>query len=210
MSAVDRWSVLGMRTTRSAAELKVPDALLQAFLAIEDRRFWLHPGIDPIAIGRASWMTVSKKGRLQGGSTIPEQLVKIRWPALRGRTFRMRFVRAVAGSSLVFRLGRTTILRQYFCSVYMGRQYYGLNAASLGYFGVLRGSISPPQAVFLIERIALPNVFRPQRLCNILERPIVRCILGPAIGELPDVYGVAFGSAAARHVASIVARQIYR
>ena len=149
-------------------------------------------------------MNISHKGRLQGGSTIPEQLVKMRWPAIRHRNLGYRVLRAVVGVWLTIRMGRQSLLCDYLNEVYLGRKFFGIEAAARGYFGCCGSDISRAQALFLAERIALPNAFRPERISNMLRRPLVRGCLGANLSELPPVYEFVFGSSARYVVADIV------
>jgi membrane peptidoglycan carboxypeptidase len=175
-------------------------------LALEDKRFWLHFGVDPIAIARALLMLTRERGRLQGGSAIAEQLIKMRCPALRSRSFLGRGVRAALGICLTLSAKRSHLLRHYLDRVYFGRNFYGSSAASLGYFSVPITEVSAAHSFFLAERIALPNSFRPMRIQNILSRQIVRYVLGAEITSLPGLYGRWFGTVAEGEVQVIVRR----
>lgn len=197
-------SVFGTRTAAAASALNLHLTLLQLVLAVEDKRFWLHLGFDPAAIVRALVMILRGRGRLQGGSTIPEQLVKTYGRQFRSRTPMHRIVRCIASVALTLTTDKQSVLVQYLDSVYFGRTYFGVQSAAMGYFLTSAATLSPSQGFFLAERIALPNKFRPERVRNILSRRIVRSILGPDIQTLPSVYGERFGQIAERQVAHIL------
>jgi membrane peptidoglycan carboxypeptidase len=204
INALDRALVLGEKTRLAANALSVPVAFLQTLLAIEDRRYWLHPGIDPVAATRAIWMTFVKRGRRQGGSTLPEQLVRLRWQGMRGRTIHKRVTRSLLGVLLVAWRGRMEVLREYLDLAYLGRNYWGIDAAAKGYFGITRHELSAAQGLFLVERLALPNRFRAGRIKVVLSRSLVSEILDESIKELPGVYARAFGYEVGCQVSTVV------
>lgn len=197
-------SVRGFKTAAAANAIGVPVRLLQMILAIEDKRFWLHAGIDPIGVARALLMVSAGRGRLQGGSAIAEQLVKIRWAPLRCRTIVGRIVRASLGTVLTLTNTREELLRRYIETVYFGASFYGLQDATKGYFAMPPAEISAAHSFFLAERIALPNTFRPDRVRNVLKRQIVRAILSEDIAMLPTLYGMRFGPEAKRTMGQLV------
>ncbi|MFO0003799.1 MAG: transglycosylase domain-containing protein, partial [bacterium] len=86
----------------------VDPALVDALLALEDRRFWWHPGVDPIAVGRAAAQNVSAGRVVSGGSTLTLQLVRLLEP--RPRTLRSKAVEAVRAAQLELVLSKSQIL----------------------------------------------------------------------------------------------------
>ncbi len=138
----------------------VAHELLAAIVAIEDRRFFLHRGIDLSAIGRAALRNVEAGEVDQGGSTITQQLVKttMTGPA---RTVE----RKVEEALLALRLERThdkeRILEAYVNTVYFGRGAYGVAAAARRFFGTTPAELSLEQAALLAGVIASPGRFDP-------------------------------------------------
>ena len=136
-----------------------PD-MIAALVAIEDRRFFLHRGVDVGAIGRAAIRNVEAGEIDQGGSTITQQLVKttMTGPA---RTIDRKLEEAL----LALRLERThdkeAILERYLNTVYFGRGAYGIAAASRRFFGTEADALSLPQAALLAGVIASPSRFDP-------------------------------------------------
>lgn len=173
-----------------------PSYLIRLLVLIEDKRFWIHSGTDPVAILRAAYMGILRSGALQGGSTISEQLVKIRSTFTR-RTLFQRAVRMGLSLRLEMNKSKVEVLREYLDSVYLGRNAIGFGAAALRYFGKPLCDLTRAEAFFLAERVALPAGFRPGRIRNILSRPRVRQELGSEIFDLPEVYLQAFSTGSA-------------
>jgi membrane peptidoglycan carboxypeptidase len=189
-------TLFGPETAAAAKRLGVAVDLVRALLTIEDQRFWIHPGFDLLSVGRAISMSLRRQGRRQGASTIPEQLVRIRWPALRSRNMPQRILRAIGGIYLVAAEERVRLLEAYLAGAYFGRDYTGLQAASRGYFSAAAIDLTASQSVFLAERLALPNAFRAQRVRNVLARSLIQRIVIDDIRRLPQTYGHVFGQRA--------------
>jgi membrane peptidoglycan carboxypeptidase len=148
-------------------------------------------------------MYVRRRGRRQGGSTITEQIVKLRNPGVRTTAVRKlsRIAQAVA---LTLREKKSELLAEYLNSVYLGGTVHGVSAASIHYFDKSVKDLSRSEAFFLAERIALPNRFRIARVRNILARMSVFAVLGRHVSELPSIYGRQFGDEARTELESLV------
>lgn len=113
---------------------ELPDIYKDAVIAVEDHRFYQHPGIDPIAIGRALWNDIRSWSLKEGGSTITQQLAKNMY-----FTQEKSFIRKIAEMFMAFRLEssytKDEILELYVNSIYFGDGYYCVRDASQGYFG---------------------------------------------------------------------------
>lgn len=179
-----------------------PAHLVTLVVLVEDKRFWIHPGVDPIALLRAAYMAAKSHGLRQGGSSIAEQLLKLNRPR-KHQTIVSRLGRAFSALRLTAQLGREEILVQYLQTVYFGRNAFGVHAAAAAYFRKATVDLSPAEAFFLAERIALPARFRARRIENILRRPVVHTILGTAMADLPAVYAGCFNDES-------VGRTLYR
>ncbi len=179
------------RTHAFAARLGVPAHVVQLTLLVEDKRFWRHPGIDLLAVHRAALLNLHRRGRLQGASTIPEQLIKL--GGSRSKTLLARSRRAALAALLIATNDRRTVLEAYLRCVYFGRGAYGIRAAARTYFKLPIEHLDAAQAFFLAERIALPNAARPSRIANLIERPGIRLVMRDALTELPVMYGRHFG-----------------
>jgi membrane peptidoglycan carboxypeptidase len=158
---------LGAR--KFAPRLSSPVHLLEMLFLIEDKRFLIHFGVDPIAIFRA--MIFNLRGlSIQGGSTIPQQLYKL-GSHPRTLCFKIRQSAWAVGASLG--MSKVEILRLYLEKVYWGRSFYGLDHAVRGYFGLTREGLSIEHSFFLAERIASPNRVSAPRIVNLLTRPAI-------------------------------------
>jgi penicillin-binding protein 1A len=116
----------------------LPSRVATAVVAVEDQRFWHHGAVDPRAMARALFVTVAHPGRDAGGSTIAQQLAKVLY--LHGAQGPLATARAIGlAFKLEHRFPKPRILAMYLDSVYFGHSYWGVDAASRGYFGV------PPQ-----------------------------------------------------------------
>jgi len=113
---------------------QVSPRMVDAILAVEDRRFFSHHGLDPVRIMKAAWRNW-RLGRIaEGGSTITQQLARIEQltPA---RTLKRKIREATIAVHLEERYSKPQILQAYLNVVYFGDGYYGVEAASRGYFG---------------------------------------------------------------------------
>ena len=162
---------------RYASDLDAPEHFVEMLLLIEDKRFSLHCGIDPIAIVRA--LVFNLRGRfLQGASTIPQQVYRTR-SRQAGVTSHRRTVREKVEQSIwsIYQsllTPKEVLLRQYIDTVYWGKSLYGLDAAARAYFQTGRNALSVAQSFFLAERIAMPNGLSLRRVSNLVNRRAIR------------------------------------
>ncbi|MDQ2826925.1 MAG: penicillin-binding protein [Actinomycetota bacterium] len=135
----------------------VPQVMVAAVVAAEDRKFFEHGGIDPLGIARATWADIRHKGVTEGGSTITQQYVK---NAYVGNEYTLwRKVReAVISVKIERKLSKTQILERYLNTVYFGRGAYGVQAASQAYFGKDVGQIGLREAAYLAGLIRSPSL----------------------------------------------------
>jgi len=156
-----------------ASNLHVPTYFMEQLFTIEDKRFQIHPGVDPIAIVRAGLENLRGRGRLQGASTITQQLYDAR-RELKGFSRSRNLSRKIlqAGWALLEETHRSklNILGEYLNIVYWGRSYYGIDAAARGYFHSNRDNITIAQSFFLSERLASPNSISISRIRSLLSR----------------------------------------
>lgn len=191
-------------TREVAYRLDVPIHLVQLFLAAEDKRFWFHPGIDPLAIARAATMLALGRGPIQGGSTITEQLLKLRENRLSTRSFTGRAARAFRSMGLCLFRDKKDLLAEYLSRIYLGRNCFGIHAAALSYFSRPPRELSHAESFFLCDRIALPNRWRCARVANLLRRPSVTIVIRGHHESLPWTYGRCFGPDAEREISRVV------
>ena len=133
-----------------------PEHLLDAVLAMEDRRFYAHGGIDTRGITRALWVNVQEGGVEQGGSTITQQLAKISYLSA-DRTFARKSQEAVITLWLEARLSKDEILERYLNNVYLGGGAYGVQAASKRYFGKNAADLTLSESAMLAGLIQSPS-----------------------------------------------------
>jgi penicillin-binding protein 1A len=140
---------------------KLPSHVKQAFLAIEDRRFYSHIGIDPIGLARAFWNNLTGGGT-QGGSTITQQLAKVTYLSS-DRTYVRKAKEMLIAFWLELWLTKDQILERYLSNVYFGDNVYGLRAASLHYFFRQPERLTLPQAAMLAGLVQAPSRLAPTR-----------------------------------------------
>jgi penicillin-binding protein 1A len=138
---------------------KIPAYVQDAFIAVEDRRFWSHPGIDPMAIGRAVF--ANARGDHEGGSTITQQLVKTQSVGGRRNLWR-KLNEAITAIRLDRRYSKKQILEAYLNSIYLGHGAYGVEAASRTYFGHPVAQDTLAEAALLAGITAAPQYFSPR------------------------------------------------
>jgi penicillin-binding protein 1A len=146
----------------------LPPHVVQAFLAIEDRRFYSHWGIDPRGIARAFWSNLTT-GRTQGGSTITQQLAKFTFLSAEqslGRKAR----EALIALWLEAWLSKDEILERYLANAYFGDNVYGLRAASMHYFYRKPENLRLEQAALLAGLLQAPSRLAPTRNPQLAER----------------------------------------
>jgi penicillin-binding protein 1A len=130
-----------------------------SLVATEDKRFYSEPGIDLFAVGRVGLAYVTGHG-LQGGATLYQQLAKLLYT--HGRSSASDEAEQVAlAVKLYLAYTRQQILQMYAEVVYFGHGYYGLAAASCGYFGVRAAGLSWPQAAMLAGLVQGPSLDDP-------------------------------------------------
>ena len=140
----------------------LPRHVIDAFVSIEDRRFFRHHGIDPQGLARAAWHNAREGALEQGGSTITQQLAKTSFlsPA---RTLRRKAQEVLIAFWLEARLDKQEILSRYLSSIYFGEGMYGLRAAAQHYFGLPPERLDVAQAAMLAGLVKAPSALAPGR-----------------------------------------------
>lgn len=133
-----------------------------AFVAIEDRRFYRHWGIDPRAIGRAMVANARAGGVKQGGSTITQQLAKTSFLSS-DRSFKRKAQEVIIAFWLEGWLTKDEILARYLSSVYFGDGVYGLRAAAKHYFDRDPEKLTLAQSAMLAGIVQAPSRLAPTR-----------------------------------------------
>ena len=148
---------------------ELPPYLPRAFVAIEDRRFFSHFGIDPIGLIRAAAANVLRRGVSQGGSTITQQLAKNLF-LTQERTLWRKMQEVVLALWLERRFSKTEILELYLNRVYFGSGAYGVEAAAQRYFGKPAREVKVAEAAMLAGLVKSPSRLAPSRNPDGAER----------------------------------------
>ena len=141
---------------------ELPKYVPAAFIAIEDRRFYSHWGIDPYGMARALFRNAAAGGVAQGGSTLTQQLAKTSFLSS-DRTIRRKLQEIIIAFYLESRLTKDAILSRYLSSVYFGEGAYGLRAAARTYFDRDPGDLTVGQAAMLAGLVQAPSRLAPSR-----------------------------------------------
>src|SRR3954466_14298008 len=154
----------------SAVPLReLPAFLPKAFLAIEDRRFYSHYGVDPFGVLRAVAANVLHRGVSQGGSTITQQLAKNLF-LTQERTMQRKLQEVILAVWLERKYSKDEILDLYLNRVYFGNGAYGVEAASQRYFGKSARTITLSEAALLAGLVKSPSKLAPTRNFDGAER----------------------------------------
>ncbi len=148
---------------------ELPSYVPQAFIAIEDRRFYEHYGIDPWGIARALIANILHRGVSQGGSTITQQLAKNLF-LTQERTIHRKLQEMLLALWLERKFSKTQILELYLNRVYFGSGAYGIEQASQRYFGKSARQMSLPEAALLAGLVKSPSRLAPTRNFDGAER----------------------------------------
>jgi penicillin-binding protein 1A len=140
----------------------MPPYLPKAFIAIEDRRFYSHIGVDPIGLVRATIANVLHGGVAQGGSTITQQLAKNLF-LTQERTIWRKLQEGVLALWLERRFSKQQILALYLNRVYFGAGAYGVDAAAERYFGKSARQVTLAEAAMLAGLVKSPSRLAPTR-----------------------------------------------
>ena len=147
---------------RAPVKLKdVPKDLVDAVIAIEDRKFYEHHGVDYAGSFRALFKNVDVGGIAQGGSTITQQLVKNTLSGHRKRDLKTKIREAALAVRLENEMSKQEILERYLNVVYFGNGAYGVQAAAERYFNKPLKSLSIPEAALLAGLIQSPEALNP-------------------------------------------------
>ena len=146
---------LGVRTG------DVPPFLLRLLVAVEDRRFWEHPGVDPLAAARAAVQDVRAGRAVSGGSTLAMQVARLLEP--RPRTLGAKVRESLRALQLSWRHDKPTVLGMWLSLAPFGGNLVGIEAASRAYFGKPAATLDPAEAALLVALPRRPEALRPDR-----------------------------------------------
>jgi penicillin-binding protein 1A len=158
-------SVLATRGEMAGANVALKDLppyLPEAFIAIEDRRFYSHYGVDPLGIARAAVANILHRGVSQGGSTLTQQLAKNLF-LTQERTLQRKLQEVELALWLERKHSKAEILELYLNRVYFGSGAYGVEAASQRYFGKSAKNVTIAEAAMLAGLVKSPSRLAPNR-----------------------------------------------
>ncbi|MGR8922016.1 MAG: penicillin-binding protein 1B [Gammaproteobacteria bacterium] len=145
---------------------ELPPLFVQTLIAVEDRRFAEHHGVDVFGLARAMASNLRAMRWVQGGSTLTQQLVK-NFYLTRERTFARKFNEMIMAVSLELRYEKRLILETYVNEVFLGqdgdRAIHGFGLAAEFYFGRPLAELAPDEMALLIGMVKGPSVFDPRR-----------------------------------------------
>ncbi len=150
----------GSPFAQNATYAEIPQRLIDATLAAEDRRFWEHPGVDWRGTARAAWQLVTHRRVVSGGSTITQQLIKLAEP--RPRTLRTKLIEMVQALRLEQRWNKQQILSEYLNRLDYGNLNRGCAAAAAFYFGKPLQDLSPAECALLAGLPQAPTRLNPR------------------------------------------------
>jgi 1A family penicillin-binding protein len=139
---------------------QVSPRMIDALLAVEDRRFYSHHGLDAVRIVKAAWRNWRRGRIVEGGSTLTQQLARLE-QLTPDRTFTRKIREATIAVRLEERYSKPQILNAYLNAVYFGDGYYGVEAASRGYFGKPAADLEPHEAALLAGIVRSPSGYSP-------------------------------------------------
>ena len=139
---------------------EVPRHLIDAVLAVEDTRFFEHPGLDIWGILRATWTNFKRGGKVEGASTITQQLARSLFLTPE-RTFHRKIRELFLALKMEFILTKEQILEMYLNQIYFGHGAYGVGTASLTYFGKALSELQLHESAFLAGLLKAPNTYSP-------------------------------------------------
>lgn len=134
----------------------MPPHLANAAIAMEDRRFRSHFGVDPLGIARAMRRNYNAGGTREGGSTITQQLVKMSYLSSK-RTMERKIEEALLAVWLEMRLGKDQILERYLNNAYFGEGCFGVAAAARHFFGKPVAELTVPESALLVALLRAPT-----------------------------------------------------
>ncbi|HKT77462.1 MAG TPA: PBP1A family penicillin-binding protein [Sphingobium sp.] len=142
---------------------QIPSVMVDAMISTEDKRFYLHPGVDPVGMARATWVALENRGkgrRWQGASTITQQVTRniflnnsYSW----GRKVR----EMVLALALERKFSKRQILELYLNKVYFGGGAYGIDAAARKFFGHPATTLRLPEAAIIAGLVKAPSSYSP-------------------------------------------------
>lgn len=156
-------TIIANRGDTGGEEIRLSDMspfLPEAVVAIEDRRFYHHFGVDPIGLSRAMLTNLVAGSVVQGGSTLTQQLAKNLF-LQPDRTLERKLQEAVLALWLEWRFSKAELLEMYLNRVYLGAGAYGVDAAARRYFGKSARDVNLAEAATIAGLLKAPSRYAP-------------------------------------------------
>lgn len=138
----------------------IPAVMIDAMISVEDRRYHMHPGVDPVGIIRSTWVRVERGRWAQGGSTITQQIARNIF-LTNTRTFGRKFREIIIALAMETKFSKREILELYLNRVYFGGGAYGIDAASRKFFGHSGDKLTLAEAAIIAGLVKAPSRYSP-------------------------------------------------
>jgi len=139
---------------------EIPPVMRDAMIAVEDRRFRSHFGVDPVSTARGLWIGLTGGTRVRGVSTITQQLARNIF-LNNDRTFVRKLREGILAMALEWRFSKDQLLELYLNRVYFGGGAYGIDAASRRFYGHSAKELSIPEAAIIAGLVKAPSNYSP-------------------------------------------------
>ena len=139
---------------------EIPEHLQHAFIAIEDHRFYKHPGVDPIALGRAAVRNLREPGTVEGGSTLTQQLARTLFLSNK-RTYGRKVREAVLALMIDAQLPKEQVLELYLNRIYLSAGVYGVETMSRHLFGQPASRLNLAECALIAGLARAPSALSP-------------------------------------------------
>jgi penicillin-binding protein 1A len=139
---------------------EIPPVMRDAMIAVEDRRFWYHPGVDPIGTARGIQVSLTQGGGVRGVSTIAQQLARNIFLTNK-RSYGRKLREAILALALERRFSKEQVLELYLNRVYFGGGAYGIDAASRRFFGHSAEELTVSEAAIIAGLVKAPSNYSP-------------------------------------------------
>ena len=139
---------------------QIPSVMKDAMISVEDRRYFSHPGIDPLGLARAVWIWVTGERRLQATSTITQQLARNLF-LNSNRSIDRKLREIILALALEAKFSKQQILELYLNKVYFGGGAYGIDSASRKFFSHDATDLSTAEAAIIAGLVKAPSRFSP-------------------------------------------------
>ncbi|QXQ08716.1 PBP1A family penicillin-binding protein [Sphingosinicellaceae bacterium] len=179
---------------------QIPGTMVDAMISVEDRRFYSHPGVDPIGIGRAGLAVIKAGGaKVQGASTITQQLARNVF-LTSNKTFARKLREMVLALALERKFTKEAILELYLNRVYFGGGAYGIDAASRKFFGHSAQTLSLEEAAVIAGLVKAPSRYAPSadprqaraRAATVIQTMVASGAVLPGAAAAADLAGLRF------------------